>query len=339
MVQHRSHATQKNLFCVECMAAEPQRLSSRMSSIGFKVSTISFAEIIHGRDSSVRVTDDGLIYAVDLVMVVTELERKHAGQALRRVMERNLLGFNLKHRNTGGQGNSKTELINLKDAIQLIMVLPGEMAKTIRAQIGDVMTKFFAGDESLVDQIRANSESNSAIAQLARASLPDKDREDPDSRHKRIKREELELARLEQEIQEKRIHNMSSFMTLMTQIRPDWMQTDARFRLQTEDMVKNIITTAPGSAQLALTNSSEQGKSASLSISQLAQELGCKALSHGDACSVGRMAAKRYKASHGAEPPKHRQWVDGAERVVNSYTEADRALLVTVLTDLGLVPE
>jgi hypothetical protein len=32
---------------------------------------ISFAEIIHGRDANVRVTQDGLIYAVDLVMVMT----------------------------------------------------------------------------------------------------------------------------------------------------------------------------------------------------------------------------------------------------------------------------
>ena len=32
---------------------------------------ISFAEIVQGRDASVRVTVDGMIYAVDLVMVVT----------------------------------------------------------------------------------------------------------------------------------------------------------------------------------------------------------------------------------------------------------------------------
>jgi hypothetical protein len=31
----------------------------------------SFAEIIQGRDASVRVTDDGLLYAVDLVKVMT----------------------------------------------------------------------------------------------------------------------------------------------------------------------------------------------------------------------------------------------------------------------------
>jgi hypothetical protein len=32
---------------------------------------ISFAEIVQGRDASVRITEDNLIYAVDLVCVVT----------------------------------------------------------------------------------------------------------------------------------------------------------------------------------------------------------------------------------------------------------------------------
>ncbi len=36
---------------------------------------ISFSEIVQGRDASVRVTVDGLIYAVDLVMVMTGLSR------------------------------------------------------------------------------------------------------------------------------------------------------------------------------------------------------------------------------------------------------------------------
>jgi hypothetical protein len=42
--------------------------------------TISFAEIVHGRDASVRVTDDKLLYAVDLVMVMTGKNRNYAGQ-------------------------------------------------------------------------------------------------------------------------------------------------------------------------------------------------------------------------------------------------------------------
>lgn len=41
---------------------------------------ISFAEIIQGRDATVRITQDGFLYAVDLVMVMTEKDKNHANE-------------------------------------------------------------------------------------------------------------------------------------------------------------------------------------------------------------------------------------------------------------------
>jgi hypothetical protein len=48
---------------------------------------MSFAEIIQGRDSIVRMTEDGLIYAVDLVMAMTGLNRNVSGMTLRRLRD------------------------------------------------------------------------------------------------------------------------------------------------------------------------------------------------------------------------------------------------------------
>jgi hypothetical protein len=104
--------------------------------------------------------------------------------------------------------------------------------------------------------------------------------------------------------------------------------------LQTEDVIKNIMLTPE---RLALTDGKRE--TASLSISQLVLELGGKPLKHADACRAGALAAKRYREMHDSDPPKHAQWVDGAERAVNSYTESDRGLLIAVLVDLGLVQE
>jgi len=39
---------------------------------------MSFAEIVDGRDAGVRVTSDGLLYAVDLVMAMTGNTKKHS---------------------------------------------------------------------------------------------------------------------------------------------------------------------------------------------------------------------------------------------------------------------
>lgn len=300
----------------------------------------SFAEIVQGRDASVRVTDDNMLYAVDLVMVMSGSSRDDAGKALRRLSEEVFQSDKLSERQLSNHGGHKTKLVSFENAIELIMVLPGKVAKETRKTFASIIQRYLAGDRSLITEIKANADSNAPIAQMARASLAEANNpEDPEARRKRIKREDLELVKLEREVQEKHIKNMQSFMDLMNTIRPDWMQTDARFRLQTEDMIKNIY--APPTSLPAITNEPAMViQPASLSISQLVQELGGKVLKHADACRAGALAAKRYRALHDdADPPKHRQWVDGAERVVNSYTEADRELLTGVLVDMGLIPD
>ena len=50
-----------------------------------KGNSISFADVVQGRDSTVRVTADGLLYAVDLVMAMTGKDRNQASMVLRRL--------------------------------------------------------------------------------------------------------------------------------------------------------------------------------------------------------------------------------------------------------------
>ena len=47
--------------------------------------SISFDELVKGRESTVRVTADGLIYVVDLVVVVTGSSRNDSAQSIRRL--------------------------------------------------------------------------------------------------------------------------------------------------------------------------------------------------------------------------------------------------------------
>ena len=316
---------------LECLWHSPFGMLSGFASAQ---RVLSFAEIVQGRDALVRVTDDGHFDVVDTVMVVTGKDCNQSNETLRSLRP-SLFDKEKFFMRNGRRYASK------QDIIALIMILPGKIAKEIRAQFAKIIEEYVS--------LHHDASTGNTTVQL-RSDLV----EDHEARRKRIKREELEMFKLEQDIkrgeeeiqemrsstQERRIRNMGSFMNLMSTIRPDWMQTDQRFRLQTEDMIKNIITTgaAPASQQLITSGSVPEpiGQPASLSISQLARELGCKALTHADACSAGKLAAKRYRALHGVDPPKHRQWVDGAERVVNSYTEGDRGLLVAVLTDIGL---
>jgi hypothetical protein len=69
----------------------------------------SFAEIIQGRDASVRVTEDGLLYAVDLVMVMTGKNRDDAGWSLRNIPEENFPSVKITDRKMPGKGNGYTK--------------------------------------------------------------------------------------------------------------------------------------------------------------------------------------------------------------------------------------
>ncbi len=282
---------------------------------------ISFAELIQGRDSSVRMTDDGLADVVDTVMVITGKNCNHSNELLRNLKPSLFDNENFVMR-------SGRRYLTLRNTIALIMVLPGKMAKEMRLQFAAIIEKHI--------ELQTDPVSGETTVHV----LPDPV-EDHEARRKRVKREDLELLKLEEDTQEKRIKNLKDGLALLSQVNPDWSKTDTRFRLQTEDMIKNIIGGCPrGAPAKMITNDGEATALASLSISQLAQELGCKRLSHSDACKVGALAAKRYRKQHnGEDPPKHSQWVDGAERLVNSYSEADREMLTGVLTDLGLVEE
>ena len=175
------------------------RLRQTQMSCSKPIQALSFAEIIKGRDSSVRVFD-GMLYAVDLVVVMTGLNRNESGCTLRRLTDKQFSSINLIEKNTGGSGNSRTKLVSFQHALELIMVLPGDEAKRTRVQFADILKRYMAGDKSLIAEIDANAESNSPIPQMARASLATEPVEKPTLMDLKRKRAELECAKLEVEI-------------------------------------------------------------------------------------------------------------------------------------------
>ena len=92
----------------------------------------SFAEVVQGRDASVRVTEDGLLYAVDLVMVMTGKDRNNSGRDLRDLPDETFPSTNFVDRKLPGKGYGHTKLVSFEHALELIMVLPGKVAKETR---------------------------------------------------------------------------------------------------------------------------------------------------------------------------------------------------------------
>ena len=127
-----------------------------------------------------------------------------------------------------GKGNGHTKLVSFRHAIELIMVLPGQVAKEVRVQFANIIKRYMAGDESLKDEIDANAQSSSPVAQMARASVHGEE----DRKRRRVM-EDAQYGKVA-------LDNISNAMSILDELNPAW-KNDGRLLLQLEDQVKNIV--------------------------------------------------------------------------------------------------
>ena len=133
------------------------------------MSCIPFNDIIPG--FSVPVYSDAMVDAKILAMGMTGKDSNQSCEVLRRLKNEKFNKSKLLSMKLPGAGNKKTFVVHFKDAIQLIMVLPGDFAKETRAKFADIITRYFAGHHSLAAEVQANAQSSHPIAEMARESL------------------------------------------------------------------------------------------------------------------------------------------------------------------------
>jgi hypothetical protein len=294
----------------------------------------SFAEIVKGRDASVRVTEDMMFWVVDLAMVVTGKDRNNAGRDIRDLKDEVFQSTNFVDRSFPGRGNGRTKLVSFQHAIELVMVLPGKVARETRAQFAGIIQRYLAGDQSLIAEIQSNAESSAPIAELARGSLEEST--EYQLTHKR-KLDQLELEERTVELELKRVHVqlktaeaqekhmtiLTAHSALYTSLCPNQI-IDERARVLIKDCILNAI-----SNQYLLTNGPSE-PTRFLTISTVASELG----HHFDSpalIKIGKMVKQEYIKKYNAEPPKHEQIVAGAVRPVCTYQAKDRDLIESAI--------
>lgn len=284
--------------------------------------TIPFDEIVPG--ATVRFcVKDGVQYLSirDLIMCVCGKTNDEAGLVWRRMSPEKLEEVRSFCSNFQfpGKGQSEQPVITFVGALKLVMFLPGEAAKKHRSAMADILRRYFAGDASLIDEIEQNQASDSAIAQMARASLAAEPAiEDVVERKRKREREDQELLQL-------KVSNVSLFANTMALINPNW-RDDTRLRLQTEDWLKTAALSSGVMGAITNGDGAQQQQDRPISVCEVALEMGYR-LSHGQQVRVGRAVAAEYYKKYGDEPSCHDQWVDGALRKVKSYTQRDRDLI------------
>ena len=116
--------------------------------------TISFSTVVKDRNAQVRVTEDGLLHAVELAVLVTGKNSHDAAKDLRNLSDFQESKFVIRQMARG----HPTKLIKFEDAVELVMVLPGKMAKAYRQKFAEVIVRYLDGDLSMCTEIARNKE-------------------------------------------------------------------------------------------------------------------------------------------------------------------------------------
>ena len=138
------------------------------------MATIPFDEIVPG--ATVRLAKiDGVQYLSvrDVIMHVCDKSAKTANKLWEILSDEKKREVTNDVRNFQfpGQGQSKQPVITFKGALKLAMFLSGDKAAMHRSAMVGILSRYYAGDGSLTDDIEANAASDSPVAQMARNSL------------------------------------------------------------------------------------------------------------------------------------------------------------------------
>lgn len=278
---------------------------------------IPFGELIPGFD--VRVTDDKppLIWVVDLIMAVTKTGPDYAKKILKRLIETQT--FCLDKLSEGRfDGSGDVKLANFQNAMELMFVLPGKTAVKFRQKAADILTRYYAGDASLVSEIQANAVSDSPINQMAREALGKRkaEIEDLELAERRIALKEREAALESNKIavesdkiamESKKMHAPLEFLKACSSVVDSWEDRDkVKIRAMIMNHADTYFRNTNGNMLAIEPGELVQSIPKFTSITEVANEMGERNFSNNDLMGIGKLASKLYQEQYGVIPNKHR---------------------------------
>lgn len=138
------------------------------------MSTIPFDEIVPGATVRFTTIDGGQYLSIsDIIKHICAKDFRGASKVWKNLSDEKKAEVwqNGTHFQFPGQGQSEQPVITFKGALKLTMLLSGDKAAFHRTAMVDILSRYYSGDGSLIDEIEDNAASSSATAELARNSI------------------------------------------------------------------------------------------------------------------------------------------------------------------------
>jgi hypothetical protein len=134
-------------------------------------------------------------------MVMSEKNRHYAAETWRKLSEnfKTEVADFLRHYKFSGRGQQNQPVIQFQGALKLLMWLPGEKAKSFRSQAAEILTRYYAGDKTLLKEVWENAQSGAPVNQAARAAIGIAELDEYSEKRQKVVesiREDIELVKL-----------------------------------------------------------------------------------------------------------------------------------------------
>ena len=201
----------------------------------------SLAAITEGTLQQIRKTaeDPPRISVIDVIRAVTGLNSGNASCVFQRLIDNfPEVGTDCAHFKFSGQGQRETPVTDARGIVEIIMLLPGRAATSVRKQAASILVRYLGGDLSLVDEIAEN--------RLAQESLPDDHPmrifgETVESEAVKRKQEELAITELDGRIKRARVQAVVDTVTMAAEaLAAIGMAMDDRDRIRAKDMISEV---------------------------------------------------------------------------------------------------
>jgi hypothetical protein len=138
------------------------------------MSEIDITDIFNNGARVIRMTSDDPPKAscVDFVMAVTGQDSNNSNRLMKRLQEDDTPYWsNLKKHQFSGPGQKPNYVLSASEAIELLMVLPGKVAKQFRRECAKLITRVFGGDDSVKQLLHENAMSDAPLQTWCRQEV------------------------------------------------------------------------------------------------------------------------------------------------------------------------
>ena len=207
----------------------------------------SLAELTDGTVQQIRKTaeDPPRIAVYDVLQLVTGCSAQHSTQVYQRLAQNfpdvltECVNFKF-----SGRGQRETPVTDARGIVDIIMVLPGKAAATVRRQAADVLVRYLGGDPALVEEIAANRFAQEELSKTDPSNCFRIFGQTIESEAIKRKREELTLLELDGRAKKARVEIASSVVkTTLGSLTDLGLPISDRDKMLAKDIITNAAFT------------------------------------------------------------------------------------------------